>query len=71
VVLDVDEPVATSRRSTPGDRLERAGAEFHASVRAAYRSLAADRGWLVLDGSADEEIVGARVWELVEERLET
>ena len=70
VVLDVDEAVATSRRARPGDRLERAGAEFHAAVRDAYRTLAADRGWVVLDGSADEQIVGARVWELVEARLE-
>jgi dTMP kinase len=70
VVLDVDEAVATSRRATPGDRLERAGAEFHAVVRDAYRTLAADRSWIVLDGSADEEIVGARVWELVGARLE-
>ncbi len=70
VVLDVDEAVATSRRATPGDRLEQAGAEFHAAVRDAYRTLAADRGWIVLDGSADAEIVGARVWELVGARLE-
>jgi dTMP kinase len=70
VVLDVDEAVATSRRAAPGDRLERAGAEFHAAVRDAYRTLAADRGWVVLDGSADEQIVGEQVWELVEPRLE-
>jgi dTMP kinase len=69
VVLDVDEAVATSRRATPGDRLERAGAEFHAAVRDAYRTLGADRGWVVLDGNDDAEIVSRRVWEVVRERL--
>jgi thymidylate kinase len=69
VVLDVDETVAASRRATPGDRLERAGAEFHAAVRDAYRTLAADRGWVALDGNDDAEIVSERVWEVVRERL--
>ena len=69
VVLDVDDAVATSRRNAPGDRLERAGAEFHATVSEAYRTLGADRGWVVLDGNDDEEVVSERVWEAVRERL--
>ena len=69
VVLDVDEAVATSRRAAPGDRLERAGAEFHAAVRAAYRTLGADRGWVVIDGNDDPELVSERVWAVVRERL--
>ncbi len=69
VVLDVDEAVAASRRAGPGDRLERAGDEFHAAVRDAYRSLGADRGWVVLDGNDDAEVVAERVWEIVRERL--
>jgi dTMP kinase len=69
IVLDVDDAVATSRRDAPGDRLERAGAEFHATVREAYRTLGADRGWVVLDGNDDAEVVSARVWEVVRERL--
>jgi dTMP kinase len=69
VVLDVDQAVATSRRATPGDRLERAGAEFHATVRDAYRTLAADRGWVVVDGNDDAGIVSERVWAVVRERL--
>jgi dTMP kinase len=69
VVLDVDEAVAASRRAGPGDRLERAGAEFHAAVRDAYRTLGADRGWVVLDGNDDAEIVSERVWAVVRERL--
>jgi len=69
VVLDVDEAVATSRRDAPGDRLERAGSEFHAAVRDAYRTLGADRGWVVIDGNDDTEIVSERVWAVVRERL--
>src|SRR6266487_4560490 len=69
VVLDVDDTVATSRREAPGDRLERAGAEFHAAVREAYRTLGADRGWVVIDGNDDAELVSERVWAVVRERL--
>jgi len=69
VVLDVDDAVAASRRAGPRDRLERAGAEFHAAVRDAYRTLGADRGWVVLDGNDGAEIVSERVWTVVRERL--
>jgi dTMP kinase len=69
VVLDVDDAVAASRRAGPRDRLERAGAEFHAAVRDAYRTLGADRGWVVLDGNDGSEIVSERVWTVVRERL--
>jgi len=69
VVLDVDDTVAAARRAGPGDRLERAGAEFHAAVRDAYRTLGADRGWVVLDGNDDAEVVSERVWAVVRERL--
>ena len=70
VVLDVDDAVAASRRAGPGDRLERAGDEFHAAVRDAYRGLAADRGWVVLDGGADVDTVAERVWGAVRGRLD-
>jgi dTMP kinase len=69
VVLDVDEEVARSRRAGPGDRLERAGAEFHAAVRDAYRALAEERGWVVLDGNAGAGEVADRIWAVVRERL--
>jgi dTMP kinase len=69
VVLDVDDAVAQSRRAAPRDRLEQAGADFHAAVRDAYRTLAPDRGWIVIDGSATVDDVAARVWRAVEERL--
>jgi dTMP kinase len=70
VVLDVDETVATSRRDAPGDRLERAGAEFHATVRDAYRALGAARGWVVLDGNSDSDTVAELVWGAVRDRLD-
>jgi len=69
VVLDVDDEIAESRRAAPGDRLERAGAEFHAAVRNAYRKLAGERGWVVLDGNADAGTVANQVWDVVRERL--
>jgi dTMP kinase len=69
VVLDVDDAVAASRRAGPGDRLERAGDEFHAAVRDAYRSLVADRGWVLVDGNAEVEVVAPRVWEVVRGRF--
>src|ERR671910_43196 len=70
VVLDVDDAVAASRRAGPGDRLERAGDEFHAAVRDAYRGLATDRGWIVLDAGADVDTVAERVWDAVRGRLD-
>jgi dTMP kinase len=69
VVLDVDDAVAASRRAGPGDRLERAGPGFHAAVRDAYRSLAAGRGWALIDGNAEVDAVSERVWGEVRDRL--
>ena len=51
LVLDVDDATAESRRAPGADRMEREGTAFHAEVRAAYRELAARRGWVVIDGS--------------------
>jgi dTMP kinase len=69
VLLDVDDGTAAVRRAggdrDPADRMEREAAEFHSAVRAAYRSLAADRGWAVVDGSATRDDVAARVWAVV------
>jgi dTMP kinase len=69
VVLDVDDAVTEGRRIEPGDRLERAGAGFHAAVRDAYRSLAAERGWAVIDGDATVDVVAERVWGVVRQQL--
>jgi dTMP kinase len=61
VVLDLPDDVAESRVSAARDRMERAGAEFHRRVRAAYRDLAGARGWIVVDASGLPDEVGARV----------
>ena len=65
VVLDVSDEVAATRRESPEDRLERAGPEFHAMVRQAYRDLAAQRGWILVDGAGSEDEVAERVWQVV------
>jgi dTMP kinase len=69
VVLDLPDAVAESRVSGDRDRFERAGADFHARVRAAYRDLAPERGWVLVDASGAPEEVAARVWAAVEPHL--
>jgi dTMP kinase len=69
VVLDVSETVAHERLPEASDRFERAGAEFHAAVRAAYRDLAAKRGWVVVAGEGAPDAVAALVWEAVAPHL--
>jgi dTMP kinase len=61
VVLDVSEAVAQQRVPSGRDRLERAGDDFHATVRRAYRDLAPARGWVVIDGSESTDNVEALV----------
>ena len=53
-------PTTWPRRASPADRdrVERAGDEFHARVRAAYRDLAPTRGWVVVDGTGTPDEVG-------------
>jgi dTMP kinase len=65
VVLDLDDAVAEARVARDRDRLEREGDSFHATVRKAYRSLAAERGWTVVDASGSADEVAARVWAAV------
>lgn len=69
IVLDVSDAVAATRRSGTPDRLEREGDAFHSGVRAAYRDLAAARGWCVIDGSGSPDEVAARVTAAVTDRL--
>lgn len=66
VVLDIDDAVAESRRSQ-SDRLEREGADFHASVRAGYRDLARSHGWSLVDANASVDAVADRIWSIVTE----
>jgi dTMP kinase len=61
VVLDVPDDVAEARIPGHRDRVERAGRQFHARVRAAYRELAPDRGWVVIDGTGTPDAVEQRV----------
>lgn len=61
VVLDLPDEVAEARVAATRDRFERAGAVFHAAVRAAYRDLAAARGWKVVDAGGTPDEVADRV----------
>ena len=69
IVLDLPDDVAEARVAGNRDRFERAGAEFHARVRNAYRELAPARGWVLVDASGSADEVAARVWAVVEPRL--
>jgi dTMP kinase len=69
IVLDVTDAVARARAGGAPDRLEAEGDAFHDSVRAAYRTLAGDQGWALVDGNDEVEAVAARVWSLVEPLL--
>ena len=66
VLLDVPPEVATRRRSGPEDRMEREPAEFRAMVNKAYRDLAEQFGWGVLDGTSPVDEVADEIWALVE-----
>jgi dTMP kinase len=61
LVLDVPDDVAEARIVRHRDRVERAGRDFHARVRAAYRDLAPARGWVVIDGTGSPDEVEHRV----------
>jgi dTMP kinase len=65
VLLDVPPDVATRRRQGPEDRMEREPAEFRALVNKAYRDLADQFGWTLIDGAAPVERVTEQVWAAV------
>lgn len=65
VVLDVAAETAIARGSSGRDRFERAGADFDARVRGAYRDLAEEYGWPVVDASMPPEDVADGIWRLV------
>lgn len=69
VLLDVPPDVATRRREGPEDRMEREPAEFRAMVNKAYRDLADQFGWAVVDGTAPVEEVAESIWRLVQPLL--
>jgi dTMP kinase len=61
VVLDLPDAEADARVAADRDRFERAGVDFHARVRTAYRELAASRGWVLVDASGTPADVAERV----------
>jgi dTMP kinase len=65
VVLDVPAEEAGRRRSGPQDRMEREPAEFRALVNKAYRDLADQFGWAVIDGTAPVDEGAEWIWALV------
>lgn len=65
VVVDVPDAVARERAGGAPDRLESEGEAFHAAVRDAYRTLATERDWTVIDGTGDVDTVAALVWAAV------
>jgi dTMP kinase len=65
VVLDLPDAAAAGREVGPPDRLERESDDFHTRVRDAYRTLAAERGWAVVDAGASVDEVSAAVWAAV------
>ena len=72
IVLDVPVDVAAKRLDRDLDRMEQAGADFHARVAHGFRALAEaepDR-LVVVDGSASVDAVEQRVRAVVRERLE-
>ena len=72
IVLDLPDGELEARREARvggSDRLELEGDEFHASVRNAYRELAVERGWELVDASGEQAEVSKRVIAVVEARL--
>jgi dTMP kinase len=70
IVLDVADEVAAGRAGDEPDRMEAEGEAFQSAVRAAYRSLATARGWVVVDGAPDVDTVADAVWAHVARLLE-
>jgi dTMP kinase len=61
IVLDLADDVAEARVAAERDRFERAGGAFHGQVREAYRRLASERGWALVDASGPPDAVAERV----------
>jgi len=63
ILLDVDTAERAARVDLPPDRLEAAGADFHARVADGFRELAASEPekWIVLDGGGTVQEVQQRV----------
>ena len=69
IVLDLPDDDAEARVAAERDRFERAGGAFHGRVREAYRRLAAERGWALVDASGTPDAVAERVLAAVASRI--
>jgi dTMP kinase len=70
ILLDVPDEVALARGGDPSDRIEREGDAFHRKVREGYRKLAAERNWVVLDGSRAPDQVAESVWDAIRDLVD-
>jgi dTMP kinase len=73
-VVLIDTPAEVLERRMRGrqlDRFEREGDDFHARVRDGFRTMAAEdpERWVVIDGAAGMDEVGANIRRCVAERL--
>lgn len=69
VYLSAPVAVLAERRRGPADRIEAEGSDFLAAVADAFDRLASDRGWTVVDATADPDTVERAVWTAVERVL--
>jgi|SRR6185312_1805936 len=75
-ILDVPATVGLARAkrrrgSGPADRYEAEAVQFHEQLRGAYRALAEQEPLrcVIVDGRAPRDVVTARIWEIVQRRL--
>lgn len=75
-ILDVPAAVGLARAKRrrgqgAADRFEAESVEFHEQLRDAYRALAAaePKRIVLIDGRAPRDVVGERIWDVVERRL--
>ena len=74
LVVLIDTPIEVLERRMRGrqlDRFEREDDDFHARVREGFRTMAAEdpQHWVVIDGAAGMDDVGANIRSCVAERL--
>jgi dTMP kinase len=63
ILLDVPLDIARARLGSAPDRFERESTAFHQRVAEGFRYFAGHiPGWVVIDGSLDEDVVADAVW---------
>jgi len=68
ILLDIAPETAVGRKAADRDRYER-DLEMQGRVREHYRGLAAEQGWLVLDGERPPDVIAEEVFTAVSSRL--